>query len=197
VISVEKYPQLSEFVIQRVLDKEFERKAKYIDFNTYVYRYNWETDFFMMLRSGYTTEIEIKISKADFKNDGNKKIKHQILKEGKFERPSYKGMINGTTEPVPWNRPNRFYYAVPENMITVDDVPDYAGLIYIVKRERYSKDPYDLSRSLNEYYDVRVIKEAPLLHKNKPDYSRILIEKFYYHYRKTQESYFRLLENKK
>jgi hypothetical protein len=185
MISVEKYPQLTEFAIQRILDKKFESTAKYIDFNTYVYRYDWESDFFMMLKSGYTTEIEIKISKADFKNDSNKKTKHQILKEGKFERVLDKGMINEITETVEWNRPNRFYYAVPENLIAVKDVPDYAGLIHIVKISDHG------------VYDVKIVKEAPLLHKEKPDYSKLLLAKFYHHYRSTQSAYFRLLENKK
>ena len=33
------------------------------------------------------------------------------------------------------NEENYFYYACPENMLTVEDIPEYAGLIYVSEKE--------------------------------------------------------------
>ena len=51
---------------------------------------------------------------------------------------------------------------VPENLITVDEIPEYAGLYYIRNNWLYK------------------IKEAPFIHKNKDNYDSILCSKFYF-----------------
>ena len=59
--------------------------------------------------------------------------------------------------------PNYFYYAVPPDLVTADEVPQYAGLVYV-------KD-----------YAFDIIKKAPLLHKEKYTDDQLgLGEKFYY-----------------
>ena len=68
-------------------------------------------------------------------------------------------------------RPNYFYYAVPEGLIQPEEVPEYAGLIWILK----------------EYRDVRaaytVPKQAPALHKQKyKDHEFDLAQKFYFNW---------------
>lgn len=60
------------------------------------------------------------------------------------------------------NCPNRFYYAVPKDLIKVSEIPVYAGLIYV------------------DGYSSNVIKQAPFLHKRVLDIKAILLEKFYY-----------------
>lgn len=91
-------------------------------------------DFFSFLWSGYCQEVEIKLSRSDFKADF-KKPKHEAIKQGKF-----KGVAN------------RFYYAVPNGLIKENEIPDYAGLIYV-----------------SEFGSLNVIKKAPLLHRLKFD----------------------------
>lgn len=56
--------------------------------------------------------------------------------------------------------PNQLYFACPEGLIKPEEVPDYAGLIYI---SHYAK----------------VIKKAPYIHKRKQDMDRVLLRKFY------------------
>jgi hypothetical protein len=58
--------------------------------------------------------------------------------------------------------PNTLYFACPENMVKIDEVPAYAGLLYI--RDAYTCD---------------VIKKAPYIHKTKQDLTKILLKKFY------------------
>lgn len=118
------------------------------------YMFNSESDFFCVSTSGYVVEVEIKISKSDFKNDFKKTLssgvnKHQNLKSS----ATYK--------------PNKFYFAVPEGLIKKEDVPDYAGLIYV-------------KSSATSY----VVKEAKFLHKTKHfeniRFVKRLMNKYYY-----------------
>ena len=62
------------------------------------------------------------------------------------------------------NRPNYFYYATPPDLIKEEDVPEYAGLVYV-----------------NQWGGISIVKKAPCLHKEKIDDATLnLGEKFYY-----------------
>lgn len=113
-----------------------------------MYVFGWESDVLILTNSGYWYEIEIKISRADFHNDQ----KHKSQK--------FNFMADGDTR----NKPHYFYYAVPEGMISPDEVPSFAGLIYM-HRSR-----------------LEVIKKAPRLHKEKIREEGLgLADKFYHH----------------
>lgn len=70
--------------------------------------YGWESDFWCMTNSGETREFEIKISRSDYAAD-RKKEKHSDSTKGA----------------------NYFYYVVPENLITKEEVSGKYGLIYV------------------------------------------------------------------
>lgn len=108
-----------------------------------------ETDFLVVQKSGLIFDIEIKISRSDFFADFKKKIKHD-----KLSKPQ-----DGT------DKPNKFYYAVPKGLVTVNEIPEYAGLLYIDGNHIYEAKP------------------APILHKNKLEFRNRLADKFYYSYR--------------
>lgn len=80
--------------------------------NTYLD--SWECDVLEVTKSGYTYEYEIKVSRADFKADKLKQkhgeSKYDTLQAGK--------------------RVNYFSYVCPQGLITPDEVPEWAGLIY-------------------------------------------------------------------
>jgi len=78
----------------------------------------YECDLFVATKNGYSIEYEIKLSIADFKADFRKWAKHRRLLDPACGHPF---------------RPTRFYYVVPEALITKDAIPDYAGLLYIAK----------------------------------------------------------------
>ena len=119
--------------------------------------YGWESDVLKITKSDYAYEFEIKISRGDFKNDfKHKKKKHLILE-------SREGNI-----------PNYFYYVVPELLIQEEEIPEYAGLIYVHATIIGNNTPY---------YSFREIKKAPKLHDNKIDINELnLVDKFYYNY---------------
>lgn len=136
----------TERSIIEVLNKNFMSSPKYILNNLYVY--SWESDFLVITKSWYAYEIEVKISVSDFKNDFKKSKKHKYISSGNAKFV-----------------PNYFYYAVPEGMISVDDVPPYAGLIYIKGNRMY------------------ISKAAPKINNNKMDlkvFGMSLMDKFYY-----------------
>ena len=139
--------------IQITLSRYFmsQSNIKYIAENLYIY--TWESDLWIMTKSDITYEFEIKISKADFKNDFKHKTEKHALLENKNNH-----LI----------KPNYFYYAVPENLIKVEDVPEYAGLIYLT--------------DIYPYFEI--VKQAPKLTDSKHNEKELnLLEKFYYNYR--------------
>lgn len=81
-----------------------------------------EADLFIIKRSGFTTEIEIKRSLQDMKAEKNKKHNHEDKK----------------------NRINEFYYAFPIELLEkcIQFVPDGVGIITCHKSNDNSFRPY-------------------------------------------------------
>ena len=91
----------------------FRSTPRFVLQNLYVF--GWESDVLFLSKSGYWTEIEIKVSRADFKADLKNKIeKHRILEDEEYK---YK--------------PNQFFYAVPKGLVRPEEVPKYAGLLTV------------------------------------------------------------------
>lgn len=184
--------KFSEGFIQEALEKYFaENSVRYFMDNLYVFR--WESDKLIETKTGYIYEFEIKISKADFKNDfKNKGDKHAILgwkkDSGQVYLPSFleecqKMEERAKTARYPsgyltyrqanekyfrierFKRPNKFYYAVPEGLIEPEEVPAYAGLIWVTNKGGLIEK-----------------KKAPYIHKDKYNDAELKLgEKFYYH----------------
>jgi hypothetical protein len=107
----------------------------------------YEMDVFKLTHAGIMYEYEIKISRSDFKQDFKKGTinyhkqvdknsgKHFDIRAGKCKC-------------------NKFFFVVPENLITKDEVPEYAGLIYYCVSD-YGGD------------SLRTVKPAKIIHKNK------------------------------
>ena len=187
-----KKEQLTEQSIQQRLNHFF-ASYKYKADGLYVFL--WESDKLIWTKSGYIYEFEIKISRSDFKNDFKHKKEKHIVLASTIARDKAKEIQMSLFEQKEqenrhWSRemlesrygdidamvkgkrmPNYFYYAVPTGMLEPDEVPPYAGLIYIDSEYRYVKQSY------------RIVKEAPQLHKTKyTDAELNLGEKFYYNW---------------
>ena len=185
---------LNEQEIQKRLSTFFASgSVKYNVDNLYIF--DWESDKILETKSGYIYEFEIKISKSDFKHDFTKVEKHAVLGSkftGEKYMPAFHEFYERNKKYHPeltveafeernkgyypyfiegHKMPNYFYYAVPEGMISENDVPKYAGLIYIP-----------------ENYGYRIIKKAPQLHKEKyTDGELNLAQKFYYNWANAKE----------
>ena len=86
----------------------------------------WEADVLRIRRSGLVYEYEVKTTRADYFNDFKKEFKGW-----KSTRNKHKELENGIREC------NRFFFVVPENLITKDEVPVYAGLVYYREYQDY------------------------------------------------------------
>lgn len=172
-----KVKKINAGTLTNALQKYYESTARYLVPNIYFFGNGYgETDLLVVKegKKGFIYDIEVKISKADFKADFKKIYKHQILENGEIvvkHKRSVK-LRNGKRktfkahEPIPIDeRPNRFFYAVPAGLITVEDVPDYAGLLYI-----------------HPNGSVEKIKEGKLLHKETISHDAVLCRKFYFYW---------------
>lgn len=104
-----------------------------------------ECDVLSISKADFIYEYEVKVSRSDFKADF-KKPKHMLINEGKYIKESNKKGIKQVWYLVP----NYFYFVVPENLISIEEVPIYAGLIYV-----------------NERMIFNTVKKAPIIHKTK------------------------------
>lgn len=177
----------------QVMLRTFRSNPRYIAENLHVF--NWESDFLIKTRSGYWYEFECKISFADFQHDFSKFEKHDLLKTGencrydcvcktqdktqleRYRYPGYRINKEGSWWYVYVRRhkeqealrPNYFAYCVPWHLREKiePNIPEYAGLVLLTEDDR-----------------LEVIKEPPLLHKEKYSDEKLnLCEKFYYNWR--------------
>lgn len=151
-----------------------------------VYLYDWESDFLSLTKKGSVFEFEIKTSRADFMADAGKTVKHQGLESGARDltdrernwvadswigkRIREKMDASGR---IVVKRPNFFVYVVPENLVAAEEVPKYAGLLYI-----------DEQKPLPYRVKIPAPKTALRLHKEPiSDVKRnALIESHYWKY---------------
>jgi len=198
--------KITEKLIQKSLYRMF-HSHRYRFLN--VFFFENESDFLSFMPNGFCYEVEIKISRSDFKADF-KKNKHVIHEANGQKFYTQKGNLVRMSNPdwefcknfpelvisqeyntqysswrnnrnlislyfTPYSSvifrefnneklPNKFFYAVPEGLVTKDEVPDYAGLIYI-------------DCGLNAYK----VKDAKFIHKEKLDATKVF-NKMYYSY---------------
>ena len=122
----------------------------------------WECDLLAVTRAGYTSEYEIKISRADFKVDskkmtrsyrGSDKYKHQAL--SRLDEPS----------------PNYFWYVMPIDLVPLPDIPEWAGVMW--------------ARWQSTRIRILTVRQAPRLWKTKPDQQKLrnkMLKSFYHRY---------------
>lgn len=166
---------------KKLLDALIDHYGKFYYHLTNSFIYEWESDFFCLSKEGYAYEVEVKISRADFRADFKKVNKHKILGSrgrivtipdftGKYslikgklvEAPhTYVRFVNGRT-----SSPNRFIYLAPVGVIPHDEVPEYAGLMEI-----------------DHYGSIDTVIKPPFIHKHKNNLSKRLLEKFYWLYK--------------
>lgn len=108
------------------------------------YGANWEADVMMVHPSGYVTEYEIKLSRADFLAD----LKHKTQKHECMQA----AMANRKIQP-PFELPNYLVYVCPSSlMMAPESLPDYAGLMVVTGDGR-----------------LKTVKRAPVIHRHKFD----------------------------
>ena len=110
-------PTLTEILTQTLIRRErYERGVESVS-NVYYFGRKWETDVLSLEKSGYLTDHELKISRADFLADF-RKPRHAAMKArkaGKGRRAC----------------PNRFYFVTAPGIVTAKDIPPHAGWMVV------------------------------------------------------------------
>lgn len=105
----------------------------------------YEMDVFKLMSNGYVVEYEVKISRSDFFNDFKKN-------HGRYNQPpvyKHQDLADGKAA-------NRFFFVTTKGLVTKEEVPYYAGLMY-----------FDDGK-------ICTIKPAPLIHRKPFDDYRSL-----------------------
>ena len=113
----------------------------------------WECDVFELTKAGYFREYEIKVTKRDFLADAAKFQAGPVWKAGKLNKAV--GSKHGLLEGKHVCGPAQFWFVTPEGMLTLDEVPWWAGLIEVSYRRKRWRE--------------REVKKAPRLHDTKLD----------------------------
>lgn len=123
----------------------------------------FESDYVKVSKSGYIYEYEIKMSKEDFKKDFEKQYVKFSYNPFKEEVKNKHGMIANNESGL-----KGFSFVVPENLISVNDIPAYSGLYYICKE--------------GNRFNTNCIKEPPKLDGKKIEEKKLnyLLMKVYY-----------------
>jgi len=120
----------------------------------------FECDLLAITRASYFYEYEIKLTVSDFRADAKKGQlpQHMIKYYKRYGFPEGKTKYDKLSDGSEYG-PSKFWYIVPEGLIDVAQLPDFAGLIYITER--------------NTHLFFCEIKKAPRLHLNRmPEESR-------------------------
>jgi len=115
--------------------------------NVYVFDSN-ESDFVTVTKAGYIDEYEIKVTRSDLFADRKKHrhISYQHLSRWRWRTEGKITWLYGQRAQYP----NRFWYVVPERLVREDEVPLFAGLMFVSETGR-----------------VFEVKKAPKLHGSK------------------------------
>lgn len=127
----------------------------------------WESDLLLVSKSDYLTEVEVKISVADFKREFTAKAKkHECIKQGKTGRRA-QGIIS------------RYYFAIPSDLwVKIHDmIPEEYGIIVVYKRHSRTKLPLAHVVRHSKRFDARKVTE-------KEKQKIILANYYHYHARK-------------
>lgn len=152
---------------RRIMADSYRRKC--ISCPNYTPKDWWECDVFELSKSNFYTEYEIKLSRADFKADRYKTERTWGFDDGyqMIERNKHQCLSNRIK-----TGPNRFYFVVPPGIVTLADIPEWAGYI--------EAEWLNGKRQFPVY--IRTIKQAPRLHKEKlPETIRSHLLRTFYH----------------
>ena len=143
---------MTERAIQNALFDDLRRKGFILSCPNYTPVGWWECDLLGVTKARMFVELEIKVSRSDFKADSKKVQGGYGYQDGKFGKfptsTKHERLALGDTK-----GPSRFFYVVPENLVEIEDVPEFAGLVFAIKH--------------GTRIVFRTVKQAPKLHHEK------------------------------
>ncbi len=121
---------LTERTIQQILIRDLWSSSALLMPN-YQPRHWWECDLYRLTKARYFYEYEIKLTRSDFKADRKKREWHWGRnQEGKWRRQNGRFKLEAIID-ASSRGPKQFWYVVPQDLIGPEDIPDWAGLMYV------------------------------------------------------------------
>lgn len=125
----------------------------------------FECDVFELTARGYFREYEIKLSRADFRKDATKSSVKWVQVE---KRVGPAPDVRTELEPIAISKhamlaagdvrgPRQFWYVTPVDLVKIEEVPAWAGLIVLHPRTGYGP---------TRWHEEEV-RHAPFLHREK------------------------------
>lgn len=112
----------------------------------------FEADVFQVTKAGYFREYEVKIDRADFRADADKRSNVWKTELGRWRLGPGRSKHDRLTEGDPTG-PTKFWFVVPTGLVQLVELPKWAGLIYV--REH-----------MGRLYSTEIVP-APQLHREK------------------------------
>lgn len=141
---------MKEQTIQNVLYDWLLRKGTKLVCPNYTPESWWECDLWAMTEAGFSTEFEIKLTRADFRKDAAKIEKLNWKERRAGKTPELK---HAKLQLADARGPSRFFYVTPKDLLKPEDIPEWAGHIEIVAHRGRLKPG--------------VTKPAPVLHRER------------------------------
>ena len=115
--------------ITRALYLAYARRQAHVVSNVHLLEF--ESDFMYVSLNGYMHEIEVKVSRSDFRADFKKQgVRYDRVTNLKNTVEKHVIIPQGLTGL------KHFSFAVPEGLVTKEEIPEYAGLCYVTKSPR-------------------------------------------------------------
>lgn len=170
----------------------------YILENVYIFR--WESDFFAISKGGLSHEIEVKMSRGDFKADFKKIKKHQELEMAHAKKNMFTIRRHLKYE---FKKDSGYFANQLRTRMTTDFEVEAregetinlisSGIAFkptFTPNRFYYACPKDLIKKseipkyaglyyIEKHNILTMIKQAPILHRIKHDFKGILLQKFY------------------
>ena len=105
---------------------------------------DWEADILVINQEGFSHEIEIKLSKSDFKNDFKKFYQNQNSGE-KFLKHDKIGCGDYVC--------NHFSFLLPMGMIALEEIPEHCGVIEFYHNEDTWKTEFYIRRLAQKIHE--------------------------------------------
>lgn len=151
---------MTEYQIQSLI--RYERSSSMIAYPGYTPRGWWECDVIEVTKAMYWKEYEIKLSRSDFKADARKTRERSVRDPEGPHSWSYKTETHNKHELLAAGSekgPSQFWFVTPVGLLTVDDIPTWAGWM-------------EVDTTMNSYTNREGLilikqKHAPRLHNKK------------------------------
>lgn len=145
---------MNEFEIQKAIYKRFKTIDKTMIAmvkNCYTLLEN-ECDVFGVTKSMITHEFEIKISRSDFIADAKKQVRFKqgcTYSDWVLKSDAYRSGIMPT---------NHFWYIAPAGLISMSEIPDYAGFAEVLTSGMISVKKYAPKTKREKMPEIEIVK---------------------------------------